>query len=67
LRDGLKSAVWPLVVVWLAAHAVLLAVILSLKFLTAKTLALLLMAGALGWLLLGRKKMPALPAPSGMV
>ena len=35
--------------VWLAAHALLLGVILSLKFLGAKTLLLLAMAGTAIW------------------
>ncbi len=61
-----KSALLPLVLLWLAVHAVLLVVILSLKFLTAKAVALmLLMAGAL-WFLLGQKRRIALPPPSGM-
>jgi hypothetical protein len=62
-----KSALLPLVLLWLAVHAVLLAVILSLKFLTAKAVALmLLMAGAL-WFLLGRDRRIALPPPPDMV
>ena len=45
----MKSAWLPLVLLWLAIHAVLLAVILSLKFLTAKALLVLAMAGAALW------------------
>ena len=43
-----RSAVLPLIVLWLAVHAVLLAVILGAKFLFTKTaiLVVLLMAGA---------------------
>ena len=52
---------------WLAVHAVLLAAILSLKFLTAKGLLLMAMAGGLLWLMLGRKPRLALPPPPGMV
>ena len=52
---------------WLAAHALLLGLILSLKFLTAKAVVLLLLAGAACWFLLGRRKPLALPAPPGMV
>jgi hypothetical protein len=62
-----KSAFWPLVVLWLAVHAALLALILSVKFLTVKIMALLLMAAALVWLVTGRRNRPSLPAPSGMV
>jgi hypothetical protein len=66
-RPRMKSAVWPLVMIWLAAHAVLLAVILGVKFLTLKTMALLFLAGTAFWLLLGRKRPIALPVPPGMV
>ncbi len=64
-RSRLKSALLPLAVIWLAAHAVLLAVILSLKFLTAKLAVLMLMAGAALWFVLRRTR-PLLPPP-GMV
>ncbi len=57
----------PLAVVWLAVHAALLAVILSLKFLTAKAALLMLMAGAALWFVLGRNRRIALPPPPGMV
>jgi len=53
----------PLVLLWLAVHAALLAVILCVKFLTAKTMALLLLAAAAFWFLTGRKKRPALLTP----
>ena len=62
-----KSALLPLVLIWLAVHAVLLGLILSLKFLTAKAALLMLMAGTLLWLVLGRKPRLALPPPRGMV
>jgi len=39
----MKSALLPLILLWLAVHAVLLVLILSLKFLTAKTVALMLL------------------------
>lgn len=52
---------------WLAAHALLLGLILSLKFLTAKTVVLLLVVGAACWFLLGRRKPLALPPAPGMV
>jgi hypothetical protein len=64
LRAGLKSAA-PLVLIWLTVHAVLLAVILGVKFLTLKTMALLFLVGTAFWLLLGRKRPIALPAPPG--
>ena len=57
----------PLALVWLAVHAVLLAAILGLKFLTAKTVLVLAMLGAAVWFLLGRKPRLALPPPPGMV
>jgi hypothetical protein len=57
----------PLLLLWLAAHAVLLGLILGVKFLTAKTVALLFLAGTALWLLMGRKRAPSLPAPPGMV
>ena len=46
-----KSALAPLVLLWLAVHAVLLALILGVKFLTAKTVLLaLLLMGSLAFL-----------------
>ena len=44
-----RSAILPLVLLWLAVHAVLLAVILGAKFLFTKTaiVAVLLMAGTI--------------------
>ena len=63
----MRSALMPLVMIWLAVHAALLVLILGLKFLTAKTVLLLAMAGAAFWLMTGRKRRPSLPAPSGMV
>jgi hypothetical protein len=53
--------------IWLAAHAVLLALILSLKFLTAKAAALILMAAVALWFAVGRKRPALLPPPPGMV
>jgi hypothetical protein len=61
----LKSAALPLVLIWLAVHAVLLGLILSFKFLTAKAVLLMLMAGAALWFLLGKRR--PLPPPPGMV
>jgi hypothetical protein len=62
-KGTLKSGLWPLVLLWLAAHAVVLALILGIKFVTAKTLVLILMAGTAFWFLLGRRKPLSLPAP----
>ena len=47
MKPRAQSAILPLMLVWLAIHAVLLAVILGAKFLFTKTaiMALLLMAG----------------------
>jgi hypothetical protein len=53
----------PLALLWLAAHAFLLAVILSLKFLGMKTLALFLLLGAAFWFLTGRRRPALLPPP----
>ena len=61
------GAAGPLLFLWLAAHAVLLGLILGVKFLTVKMMALLFLAGTAVWLLLGRRRTPALPAPPGMV
>jgi hypothetical protein len=61
----MKSGLWPLVLLWLAAHAVLLALILSIKFVTAKMLMLILLAGTAFWFLLGRRQPLSLPAPPG--
>jgi hypothetical protein len=55
----------PLALIWLAAHAVLLALVLSLKFLAAKMLLVLAFAGTAVWLLVKRR--PALPRLPGMV
>jgi hypothetical protein len=68
-RPDVKSTLLPLplALIWLAVHAVLLGLILSLKFLTAKAVALMLMAGALLWFVLGRGRRISLPPPPGMV
>jgi hypothetical protein len=42
-RGTLKSGAWPLVLLWLAVHAVLLAVILGAKFLFTKTAFILML------------------------
>jgi hypothetical protein len=56
-----------LLLLWLAAHALLLGLILGVKFLTAKTMLLLFLAGTAAWFLVGRRRVPSLPAPPGMV
>jgi hypothetical protein len=66
-RQGGRSALGPLILLWLALHALLLGLILGVKFLTAKTIALMFLAGTLVWFILDRKRAPSLPAPSGMV
>ena len=66
-RQGGKSAIGPLLLLWLAAHALLLGVILGVKFLTVKMVALLFLAGTAAWLLLGRRRSPSLSVPPGMV
>ena len=63
----MKSALLPLILLWLAVHAVLLVLILSLKFLTAKTVALMLLTAGVLWFLLGRTRRIALPPPAGVV
>jgi len=49
---------------WLAVHAVLLVLILGIKFLSAKALAVLLLLGAAFWFLTRRLSLPRL---SGVV
>lgn len=67
-RGILKSGPGPLFVLWLAAHAVLLGLILGVKFLTAKTVVLLFLASTAVWLLWGRKARTAsLPTAPGML
>ena len=61
----MKSGLWPLVLSWLAVHAFVLALILGIKFMTAKTLMLMLLAGTAFWFLLGRRKTPSLLAAPG--
>ena len=49
--DGIGAALWPLVLLWLAIHAALLALILGAKFLFTKTvLVAMLMMGILAFL-----------------
>ena len=66
-KTTLKSGLALLILLWLAVHALLLALIFSLKFLSAKTVTLLLLIAAAFWFLSGRKKPAMLPAPLGMV
>jgi hypothetical protein len=66
-RARMKSVFGPLLLLWLAVHALLLGLILGLKFLTLKMIALLFLAGAVAWMILGRRRVPSLPAPPGMV
>ena len=57
----------PLLLLWLAVHAALLGLILGLKFLTVKTIALVFLAGTVAWLLTGKRRARSLPAAPGMV
>jgi hypothetical protein len=54
-RDALKSGLGPVFLLWLGVHVVLLGLIFGVKFLTAKMVALLFLAGTAVWLLSGRK------------
>jgi uncharacterized membrane protein len=45
----LKSRLLPLAILWMAAHALFLGLILGLKFLSAKLLALLALVGTGLW------------------
>jgi hypothetical protein len=63
---GMRSAWWPLLFLWLAAHAVLLGLVLGVKFLTVKMMALLFLAGTALWLLWGRRRAASLPALPGV-
>lgn len=67
IKTELKSGLAPLVLLWLAVHAAVLALILTAKFVTLKTMALFFLAGTAIWFLLGHKKAPALPPPPSMV
>ena len=51
-----RGKLGPLLLLWLAAHAVLLGLILGVKFLTAKTVVFLLLAGTAAWVLLGKRR-----------
>ena len=62
-----RSILGPLFLLWLAVHALLLGLILGVKFLTVKMIALLFLAGTVAWMFLGRRRVPSLPAPPGMV
>jgi hypothetical protein len=51
MKQGAKSALVPLVLLWLAVHAVLLALILGAKFLFTKTMLIaMLVMGSLAFL-----------------
>jgi hypothetical protein len=51
MKQGAKSALVPLVLLWLAVHAVLLALILGVKFLFTKTMLIaMLVMGSLAFL-----------------
>lgn len=66
MNKALRSGLWPLAMIWLAVHAVLLVLILSLKFLTAKTVVLMLLLAGAVFFLLGRRtpaRLTHVPAP----
>lgn len=65
-RLNRKYTLLPLALLWLAAHALVLGLILGVKFLTAKAFLVLAMAGALLWWMAG-KQPRRLPPPPGMV
>ncbi len=44
----------PLVIIWLAAHAFVLALILGVKFVGAKIMLMLALIGAVAWLVVKR-------------
>ncbi len=52
-RSSLKSALLPLVILWLAVHAFLLAIILGAKFMGIKALLLAATLGGALWLAIG--------------
>jgi hypothetical protein len=58
----MRSALTPLVLAWLAAHAALLAVFLTLKFLGAKFLLMAALLATALWFLM-RRRTALLPAP----
>ncbi len=61
-----KSALLPLVILWLAAHGLVLALILGVKFLGAKTILVLGLISAGAWFIVKRR--PArLLAPRSVV
>jgi hypothetical protein len=56
LIKALKSGLWPLAMIWLAVHAVLLALILGIKFLSAKAIVLMLLLAGTVLFLFGRRR-----------
>jgi hypothetical protein len=58
----MRTALAPLLLAWLAVHAALLAVILVIRFLGAKTVLLALLVTGIFWFLhRGKPVRPALP------
>jgi hypothetical protein len=62
-KGALRFGFWPLVLLWLAAHALLLGVFLGVKFLTAKMVALLFLTLTAVWLLVPRRRPVLLRGP----
>ena len=59
MRRNAKSAVVPLILLWLAVHAALLAILLAMKFLFTKTaLVAMLVIGGLAFLFSRIRAMP---------
>ena len=56
MKQGAKSALLPLAMIWLAVHAVLLALILGIKFVTAKIMVLILLLAGTVFFLFGRRR-----------
>ena len=59
MRRNAKSAVVPLILLWLAVHAALLAILLAMKFLLTKTaLVAMLVIGGLAFLFVRIRALP---------
>ncbi|HWF63312.1 MAG TPA: hypothetical protein VN685_01730 [Rhizomicrobium sp.] len=57
----MRLAVLPLIVIWLALHAALLAILLGFKFFGAKLVLLTMLAAGAVWFLLRQPRRLALP------
>ena len=61
MAPSARSALLPLVLIWLALHAALLGLILTLKFLGAKMIVLALLLAGAAWFLLRRPPARLMP------